>query len=51
MPALGRAWTALAKLQAVITTAALSEAEKSAWCRTQDTANTFFGQIDVDGRS
>lgn len=33
MPARGRAWTATAKLQAVITTAALSEADKSAWCR------------------
>ena len=33
MPARGRAWTAPAKLQAVITTAALSEADKSAWCR------------------
>ena len=35
MPARGRAWTAPAKLQAVITTAALSEADKSAWCRQQ----------------
>ena len=33
MPARGRAWTAPAKLQAVITTAALSEVEKNAWCR------------------
>ena len=33
MPARGRAWTASARLQAVITTAALSQAEKSAWCR------------------
>lgn len=33
MPARGRAWTAPAKLQAVITTAALSEADQSAWCR------------------
>ena len=33
MPARGRAWTAPAKLQAVITTAALSEVDKSAWCR------------------
>ncbi len=33
MPARGRAWTASAKLQAVITTAALSEVDKSAWCR------------------
>ena len=35
MPARGRAWTAPARLQAVITTAALSEADKSAWCRGQ----------------
>jgi hypothetical protein len=33
VPALGRAWTEPARLPAVITTAALSEAEKSAWCR------------------
>ena len=32
-PARGRAWTAGARLDAVITTAALSEADKSAWCR------------------
>ena len=35
MPARGRAWTAAARLEAVITTAALSEAGKSAWCREQ----------------
>jgi transposase len=35
MPARGRAWTASARLQAVITTAALSEADKNAWCRAQ----------------
>ena len=35
MPARGRAWTAPARLQAVITTAALSEVDKSAWCRAQ----------------
>lgn len=35
MPARGRAWTAPSRLQAVITTAALSEADKSAWCRAQ----------------
>ena len=34
-PALGRAWTAGARLEAVITTAALPEAGKSAWCREQ----------------
>ena len=32
-PARGRAWTAAARLEAVITTAALAEAGKSAWCR------------------
>jgi transposase len=32
-PARGRAWTAGARLEAVITTAAMSEAGKSAWCR------------------
>jgi transposase len=34
-PALGRAWTAAARLEAVVTTAALPEAGKSAWCREQ----------------
>ena len=32
-PARGRAWTARARLEAVITTAAMNEAAKSAWCR------------------
>ena len=32
-PARGRAWTAAARLEAVITTAAMDEADKSAWCR------------------
>jgi len=32
-PARGRAWTAGARFEAVITTAAMSEADKSAWCR------------------
>ena len=32
-PARGRAWTAGARLEAVITTAAMDEATKSAWCR------------------
>jgi len=32
-PARGRAWTAGARLEAVITTAAMSETSKSAWCR------------------
>ena len=34
-PARGRAWTAGARLEAVIATAALDEAGKSAWCRAQ----------------
>ena len=33
MPARGRAWTAAARLEAVIVVAALDEAGKSAWCR------------------
>jgi hypothetical protein len=32
-PVRGRAWTAGARLDAVITTAAMSEADKGAWCR------------------
>ena len=32
-PARGRAWTAGARLEAVITTAAMDEAGRSAWCR------------------
>jgi len=32
-PARGRAWTAGARLDAVITTAAMSEADKGSWCR------------------
>ena len=32
-PARERAWTAAARLEAVITTAALDEAARSAWCR------------------
>ena len=35
MPARGRAWTATARLQAVITTAAMPEVGKNAWCREQ----------------
>ena len=31
--ALGRAWTAGARLEAVVTTASMNEAGKSAWCR------------------
>jgi hypothetical protein len=30
-----RVWTAAARLQAVITTAAMDEAQRSAWCREQ----------------
>lgn len=33
MPARGRAWTARARLEAVITTAVLDEVGKNAWCR------------------
>ena len=29
----GRAWTAVARLEAVVTTASMDEASKSAWCR------------------
>lgn len=32
-PARGRAWTAAARFDAVVTTAAMDEAGKSAWCR------------------
>ena len=32
-PARGRAWTAGARFEAVVTTAAMSQADKSAWCR------------------
>jgi transposase len=35
MPAPGRAWSGAARLQAVITTAAMPQAAKSAWCREQ----------------
>jgi transposase-like protein len=34
-PARGRAWTAGARLEAVILTASMSEASKNAWCREQ----------------
>jgi transposase len=33
-PALGRAWTAGSRFEAVVTTAAMNEADKSGWCRT-----------------
>ena len=32
-PARGRAWTAAGRLEAVVTTAAMNEADTSAWCR------------------
>ena len=32
-PVRGRAWTAGARLEAVVTTASMDEASKSAWCR------------------
>lgn len=32
-PARGRAWTAAGRLDAVVTTAAMNEADASAWCR------------------
>ena len=32
-PARGRAWTAGSRFEAVVTTAAMNEADKSAWCR------------------
>ena len=34
-PARGRAWTAAARLEAVIAAAAMDEAQRSAWCREQ----------------
>ena len=33
MPARGRAWTARGRLDALIATASMSEADRSAWCR------------------
>lgn len=36
-PARGPLWTAAARLEAVVTTAAMDEASKSAWCRTHGT--------------
>ena len=33
-PARRRAWTAAGRLEAVVTTAAMNEADKSGWCRT-----------------
>jgi len=42
-PARGRAWTAAARLEAVITTASMSEADKSAWCRE---LGVYPGELD-----
>jgi hypothetical protein len=42
-PARGRAWTAGGRLEAVITTAALDEAGKSAWCREH---GVYPGELD-----
>ncbi len=33
-PARGRAWTAASRFDALLTTAAMSESDKGAWCRT-----------------
>ena len=43
-PARGRAWTALARLEAVITTAAMNETGKSAWCREHGVYPAELGQ-------
>jgi DNA-binding transcriptional MerR regulator len=43
MPARGRAWSAAARLEAVITVAAMDEAGKNAWCREH---GVFPAEID-----
>ena len=43
-PARGRAWTAGARLDAVITTAALDEMSKNAWCREHGVYPTELAQ-------
>ena len=43
MPARGRAWTAAARFEAVVTTAALPASGKSAWCREQ---GIYPGELD-----
>ena len=43
-PARGRVWTAGGRLEAVITTAAMPEAGKSAWCREQGVYPTELSQ-------
>ena len=35
-PARNRVWTAAARLEAVIATAALNDAQRNAWCRAQE---------------
>jgi hypothetical protein len=42
-PARGRAWTARARLEALMATAAVSEAGKSAWCREH---GVYPGELD-----
>jgi transposase len=44
MPARERAWTAAARLQAVIATAAMDETQRSAWCREQGVYPTELQQ-------
>ena len=48
MPARGRAWSAAARLEAVITVAAMDEAGKSAWCREH---GVFPSELDKWRRS
>ena len=47
-PARERAWTAAARLQAVIATAAMDEAQLSAWCREQGVYPTQLHQWKRD---
>jgi transposase len=44
MPARGRAWSAAARLEALITVAAMDEAGKNAWCREQ---GVFPAELDT----
>ena len=48
MPARGRTWSAAARLEAVITVAAMDEAGKSAWCREH---GVFPAELDKWGMS
>ena len=43
-PARERAWTAAARLEAVIATAAMDEAQRSAWCREKGVFPSDLGQ-------